>query len=217
MKKIALLLTIFLVVFTNCTTSKITSSWKSPNVHSQFYKRILVLGLINEPDRTIRERMEQNVMRELGQMGYDAVCSCDEFNPKAFENLSEQQALDKLGNSGVDGVLTIVLLDKQKERYYVPGKVNYTPYVQYQNRFYGYYRTMYTRVYDPGYFVENTKYFWESNFYSLEGKELLYSSQSQSFNPSDAQSMGEDYAKLIVKDLAKNNIVAPQGRQLKGM
>ena len=218
MKKITVLLTLVMLVISSCTTSRITSSWKSPTVHSQFYKKILVLGLINEPDRTVRENMEQHVMTELRALGYDAVCSCEEFNPKTFENLTEQQSLDKLGNSGVDGVLTIVLLDKQKEKSYVPGKMYFTPYVQYQNRFYGYYRTMYTRVYDPGYYVENTKYFWESNFYSLEGKDLVYSAQSQTFNPTDAHSLGEDYAKIIVKDLVKNSILAPASqRQLKGM
>lgn len=220
MKKNSLLLTVLflvvLILIAGCTTSKVTSSWKSPHAQNQFYKKILVLGLINEPDRSIRENMEKNVMTELRTMGFDAMCSCDEFGPKSFENLNEQQALDKLQNSGIDAVLTIVLLDKQKEKYYVPGKVNYTPYVMYQNRFYGYYRTMYTRVYDPGYFVENTKYFWESNFYSLDKKELLYSSQSQSFNPRDAQDLAESYAKVIVKDIATHNILSPQP-VLKGM
>jgi hypothetical protein len=216
MKRISLLLTVVLILLAGCTTSKITSSWKSPDAKNQYYKRILVLGLINEPDRQVREKMEQNVMTQLRSLGYEAMCSCEEFGPKTFENMNEQEALDKLQNSGIDAVLTIVLLDKQKERYYVPGKVNYTPYVMYQNRFYGYYRTMYTRVYDPGYFVENTKYFWESNFYSLDKKELIYSSQSQSFNPGDMQDLGEGYAKVIVRDIVSKNILSSQPI-LKGM
>lgn len=170
----------------------------------------MVLGLINEPDRTIREKMEQHVADDLKTLGYNAICSCNEFDPKTFENMSEKQALDKLSNSGVDAVLTIVLLDKSKERYYVPGKVYYTPYAVYHNRFWGYYRTMYNRVYTPGYYVENTQYFWESNFYSLDGKELIYSAQSRSFDPSNAQVMGHEYGQMIIKDMVKKNILSSQ-------
>lgn len=216
MKKFPILLMVVMLLAGSCATSKLTSSWKSPNIQNAYYKKILVLGLINEPDRSLREKMEQHFMTELRAMGYDALCSCEEFNPKMFENMNEKEALDKLGNSGIDAVLSIVLLDKQKERFYVPGKMNYTPYVSYQNRFYGYYRTMYTRVYEPGYYTESTKYFWESNFYALDKKELLYSAQSQSFNPADADDLAESYAKLIVKDIVKNNIISSQ-KQLRGM
>jgi len=194
-----------------CSTSKITSSWKAENVQPKEYKKILVLGLINEPDRTIREKMEEHMMGDLRDLGYDAVCSCDEFNPKAFENLTEKQALAILSNSGIDAVLTVVLLDKQKERHYAPERVYYSPYGDYQNRFWGYYNTMYGRVYSTGYYVTNTKYFWESNLYNLKNAaELLYSVQSRSFDPASAGSLSHEYGQMIVKDMVKNNILTNQ-------
>jgi hypothetical protein len=207
MKKIFWFAFIMLLVVSGCSTSKITTSWKADNIQPKKYNKVLVLGLINEPDRTIREVMEEHLVGDLKDLGYDAICSCDEFNPKAFENLSEKQALDKLGNSGIDAVLTIVLLDKSKERYYVPGRVQYSPYGIYYNRFWGYYRTMYDRVYTPGYYTENTKYFWESNFYELGSKQLLYSAQSQSFDPPSAQSLAHEYGQMIAKDMVKNNVL----------
>lgn len=177
------------------------------------YHKILVLGLINEPDRTIREKMEEHIVGDLKGLGYNAVCSCNEFDPKAFENINEQEALEKLSNSGIDAVLTVVLLDKAKEKYYIPGRVYYSPYVIYHNRFYGYYRTMYDRVYQPGYYETSTKYFWESNFYTLEGKDLLYSAQSQSFDPASASSLSHEYGEMIVKDMVKNNVLTNQKNQ----
>lgn len=99
--------------------------------------KIIVLGLIREKDRTLRERMETHLVGDLKDMGYDASCSCDEYNSKTFENLTEEQAIGKLRDSGVDAVLTVVLLDKTKERYYVPGRVQYTPFTIYHNRFWG--------------------------------------------------------------------------------
>ncbi|MBL7740850.1 MAG: hypothetical protein JNK14_16640 [Chitinophagaceae bacterium] len=192
-----------------CSSTRITSSWKADNITARQYNKILVLGLINEPDRTVREEMEQHLVGDLKDMGYTAVCSCDEFDPKAFDKMNEKEALAKLSKSGIDAVLTVVLLDKEKERYYVPGRVSYTPYSVYHRRFWGYYSTMYSRVYSPGYYVTDTRYFWESNFYDLgNGQELLYSVQSQSFDPASAKKLGDEYGQLIVKDMVKNNVLA---------
>lgn len=210
MKKINLVVAGFLLLFAGCTSSKITTSWKAENITPKAYGKILVLGLINEPDRTIREKMEEHIVADLKALGYTAVCSCDEFNPKTFENLNEQQSLDKLSKSGIDAVITIVLLDKTKERYYVPGRVQYSPYYIYQNRFFGYYRTMYDRVYTPGYYAEDTKYFWESNFYELGEKHLLYSAQSESFDPLTTQTLAHEYGQMLVKDMVSKNVLKQQ-------
>ncbi len=192
------------------TSSYITSSWKAQHVQPKKYNKVVVLGLIREADRTLREKMEEHIVGDLKDLGYNAVCSCDEYNPKAFENMNEGQAISKLRNAGVDAVLTIVLLDKTRERYYVPGRVNYSPYAVYHNHFWGYYRTMYDRIYTEGYYVTDTKYFWESNFYDLTSDELLYSAQSQSFDPASAEALGHQYGQMIVKDMAKNNILVNQ-------
>jgi hypothetical protein len=212
MKKIFLSGTIVLFLFGGCgTTSYITSSWKAENVKPNAYKKIVVLGLVRESDRSLREKMEEHIAGDLKDLGYNAFCSCDEYNPKAFENMTEEQAIAKLRNSGVDAVLTVVLLDKTRERYYVPGRIYYSPYSVYYNRFWGYSRTMYNRIYTEGYYVTNTKYFWESNFYDLDSNTLLYSAQSQSFDPESAESLGHEYGQLIIKDMAKNNILIKQG------
>ena len=206
---------ILIVSFTGCgPSSRINSSWKPKDDEPRQYNKIMVLGLINGSDRTLREKMEEHIAGDLRELGYNAMCSCDEFDPKAFEDLNEKQALEKLTNSGVDAVLTIVLLDKAKERYYVPDRVYYSPYFIYHDSFWGYYRTMYDRVYGPGYYAVSTKYFWESNLYSLDGKRLLYSAQSQSFDPVSAQSLGHEYGKMIARDMVKKNVLSKPGKEI---
>jgi hypothetical protein len=201
--------TIFL--FSGCGTSSwITSSWKAQSIYPKKYNKIVVLGLIRDADRSIRERMEQHIVGDLQDLGYNAVCSCDEYNPKAFEGMNEQQAVEKLRSEGVDAVLTITLLDKSRERYYVPGRVYYTPYYVYHNRFWGYYHTMYDRIYMDGYYGVDTKYFWESNFYDMVNDQLVYSVQSQSFDPGSTESMSHEYGQMIVKNMVKNNVLANQ-------
>jgi len=208
MKQLLTMAVVFLFLLVGCgPSSRITSSWKAENIQPKKYNRIVVLGLIREADRTLREKMEQHLVSDLKDLGYDATCSCDEYNPKTFENMNEEQAISKLRNSGVDAVLTVVLLDKTRERYYVPGRVQYTPYTIYYNRFWGYSRTIYGRIYSEGYYTEDTKYFWETNLYDLATNDLVYSAQSQSFDPASSESLGHEYGQMIATDLVKQHVL----------
>ena len=65
---------------------------------------------------------------------------------------------------------------------------------------------MYDRFYEPGHYQADTKYFRESNFYDLGTKQLLYSVQTQSFDPS-TQSLAHEYGKLIVNNMVKDHVL----------
>ena len=205
MKKVFFLSLILFI--TGCSSSHITSSWKNTARQPKIYNKILVLGLIGDPDRTVREKMEQHLAGDLRALGYTAVTASQEYGPKAFEGMNEVQAVNLLAERGIEAVVTIVLLDKEKERYYAPGYIRSTPFVIYQDRFWNYYTTMNGRIYSPGYYNTDTRYFWESNFYDLFDSKLLYSVQSQSFTPESTNSMAHEYGQMIVQDMVKNNIV----------
>lgn len=202
---------LFVLIFAGCTSSKITSSWKAKDAEPKFYSKILVLGLIREKDRTIQENMENHLVGDLKNLGYNAVSALKEYGPRAFYKMNEEEVIARLKNSGVDAVVTIVLLDKEKERRYVPGLINYSPYGYYYNRFWGYYGTMNRRIYEPGYYVTDTKYFWESNFYDMVTGQLVYSVQTQSFDPASSEMLGHEYGQLIVKNMVKNKVIAAVG------
>jgi hypothetical protein len=207
MKRKIILSGVMLFFLLGCSTSRITHSWKSENLPVKKYNKIMVVGLIIDNDRNIREKMENHMAGDLTERGYTAISSFREYGPKSFENMKEDEALSKLRNSGVDAVVTIVLLDKKRERYYMPGRIYYSPYTIYHRRFWGYYTTIYDRVYSPGYYQVDTKYFWESNFYDLENKDLLYSVQTESFDPVSAETLAHEYGKMIVNDMQKSGII----------
>src|SRR5688572_4307590 len=201
-----------LFILASCTSSRITSSWKSPDLQQKQYKKILVLGLLHEKDGTVRETMEEHIVADLRKLGYDATCSCIEYGPTTFENMKEDEAIKKLSGGGIDAVLTVVLLNKTKERYYVPKRVGYTPYDIYNRHWWGYYSTMYDRIYEPGYYEVSTKYFWESNFYDLEKNQLVYSAQTESFDPGSTESLAHEYGKLIVSNMTKSQVLVDQSK-----
>lgn len=207
MKKIKWLAVLLVFLLTGCTSTKITSSWKAQNVEAKQYSKILVLGLIRDTDRSLQEKMEAHLVGDLKDKGYNAVGSLSEYGPKAFSNMTETEAVNKLKASAVDAVITIVLLDKQKERNYVPGRLYYSPYGMYYNRFWGYYGTLNYRIYEQGYYVTDTEYFWESNMYDMSTQSLIYSVQTKSFDPANSESLGHEYGKLIINEMVKNNIL----------
>lgn len=192
-----------------CTSTQVTSSWKANNSNiTSTYNRIMVLGIIKQKDRTLREELENQLVSELKSKGYDAHSALQEYGPKAFDRLSEEAIAEKMKADGYDAVLTTVLLDKNKERNYTPGQVSYQPAGVYYNRFGRYYTTVYDRVYTPGYYTSSTNFFLESNLYDTRYGDLVYSVQTKAFDPSSPAALGDDYARAIIKDMTKNGLIA---------
>lgn len=150
MKNLKLLLLGAFAILAGCKSSYVTSSWKAKEIEVKRYNKVLVLGLIKEDDRRLQEKMEEHLAGDLRSLGYNAVTSLQTFGPKAFDNLSEKEALDKLNSSELDAVITIVLLNKQLEQEFIPN--NPVPQRQtfyYRGRFWNYYGAVRNQVLFP--------------------------------------------------------------------
>jgi hypothetical protein len=200
LKNIMLLIT--LISVGACSTSKITHSWKAQEAPLKNYNKILVLGFIRNDDRNLEEQMENHFVGDLQTLGYNAVSSLKEYGPKVFDKIAEEEGIAKLKNSGFDAVVTIVLLKKEKERKYI--------HPTYNTRIWSYRYNIYNMIYEPGYYVIDTKYYWESNFYDMSNQKLIYSVQTQSFDPTDVESLGHEYGKMIVKNMINQDILKQQ-------
>lgn len=206
MKKILLIIPVILLMLASCNSTRITSSWKSDDAPKQSYKKIMVLGILNQKDRTLRTELEKQLVNELKADGYTAVSAMEEYGPKAFDKVKEDDIAAQLKSSGYDAVMTTVLLDKSKEQYYQPGTVSYQPIGI--RRFGRYYATIYDRIYDPGYYTNSTQYFLESNLYDIGTGDLIYSVQSKAVDPSSIEGLGKDYSKKITKDLRNKSVLS---------
>ena len=205
MKKLQLILPAILLLLASCSSTQITSSWKADDAKNKSYKKIMVLGILNQKDRILRQNLEDQLVSNLNTQGYTAVSALHEYGPKAFDKVSEDDVVSKLKSSGYDAVITTVLLDKSKDEYYNQGSVSYQPVGI--RRFGRYYTTVYDRVYEPGYYSSSTNYFLESNMYDINSGDLIYSAQSKAVDPSSASSLGKDYGKGIVKDLENKAVL----------
>lgn len=209
MKRFVFLSIMALLFLAACNTTYVTSSWKAKDAALRSYDKVLVIGLMGDTNRLLRQSLEKELASDLQKKGINAVSAYEEYGPKVFVKMSEEQMNNVIKKKGFDGVITISLLNKKKERYYVPQHMYYTPYYVYgYPYFWGYYSVMYDRTYSPDYYYEeDVHYFWESNLYDLGTGKLVYSAQSRSFNPQSADKLANDYGKMLVRDLVQNGIV----------
>jgi hypothetical protein len=139
----------------------------------------------------------------LQAKGVNAMRSMDFITPGKMDK--EVIALI-LKQNNITGVIIVSLMDSQKETYYVPGSVAYSP-SYYGRPYYGYYGSVYSTVYDPGYYQTTTSYFIECNAYRLSDERLVYSSQSKTVDPSSVSKFAYDYSRAIVADLAQKGVL----------
>lgn len=208
MNKVPLFLLIIVAfLFGSCSTSKITSVWTPAAVESKAYQKIMVLAIVNEVDRSLREDLEKHLVGDLKELGYNAFSSFIKYGPNAFDRTNEDKIKEKIHSDGVDAVFVIALLDKKRERHYVPNMIFNTPNGR---DFYGYYNMTGVRVFAPGYYSVSTRYFWEGNLFNLNTRELIYSAQSRSFDPGSKETLAHEYGKMIVKDMVKRKVLSSQ-------
>jgi len=204
-------LVLFALIFAGCSSGiKMTSSWNDKTEKGSHIKKILVIGLFGEKSRNLRQDMEQHMADNLKKLGYNAITSYQEYGPKAFVNIPEDRAMaiiDSNYANTYDGVIIVSIVDKNSQKRYVPGY--YSPYP-----YYGYgwgYSPFYSPFYSPytrGYYKTDTHYSFEANFYDLSNKKILYSGQSDVYNPSSPGSLAIDYSRIILKDMRKKNILS---------
>lgn len=208
MKRVLVLMMPLFLLLAACSSTNVTNSWKDKDIEQASFRKVMVIAMVPETDRALRQRMEDQMVDDLVKRGYNAVSSLSEYGPKAFAGMNERQVLQDLNKGKIDGVITVSLLNTEQSENYIPGSVRYEPYALVYNRFWGYYQTIYNRVYTPGYRDRQTNYFFETNLHDVRSNKLLYSAQSKSFDPSSAKQIANDVAKAVVKDMQKNGILS---------
>jgi len=192
---------IALVFLSACNSTHITSSWRNEHVAPASYGRIMVAAMIPDNQRNIQQAMERSMVDQLRRKGYQAVSAFQEFGPKAFQGLNENAVMAKVRGNNADALITISQTDHSRSRSYVPGSIYPSPWGWGWGGGY----------YSPGYVRNNTRYAWETNFYDMASNKMVYSVQSQSFDPSSANDLAEDYSRQIVRDMKdKGVLVKPQ-------
>jgi hypothetical protein len=102
------------------------------------------------------------------------------------------------------------LVDKKSETHYVPGTTAYSPYMGYGGGygavgFGGYYGAAHTSMYStPGYYTEDKTYFMQANLFDAATEKMIWSAQSEAYDPSKISTFSKDYADLLVERMNRD-------------
>src|SRR3954468_9726084 len=114
MKKSGLfIMAICLLSMAACKSTRLTSSWKTPDAKLQPDKKIMVVALVPKQERKLRVLMEDNLVSELKKEGYNAVSAFATYGPdNAMSGKDDEKAaLQKYRNSDVAQVMTVAMVD----------------------------------------------------------------------------------------------------------
>ena len=83
------------------------------------------------------------------------------------------------------------------------------PRFGYYGTFWGYYNTWHPTLYSPGYYQEDKVYFIETNLYDAETEQLLWSAQSETYNPSSLTIFAKTFADVVVSRMQQEDLLSP--------
>jgi hypothetical protein len=210
MKKIIPFLLILLGGLLSCGSStEVTGSWKNPSANAKDIRNILVTALTH--NTTARQTVENDLAEALRQQGFNATKSIDVLPPSFTEakEPDKEALLDKIRGNNVDAILTVALIDKETENRYVPGSFGYEPVPRfgYYGRFWGYYTNWYPTLYSPGYYTEDKIYFIETNLYDAASEDLLWSAQSETYNPNSLASFSKEFTSIVLTQMKNDGVI----------
>lgn len=189
-------------------TQKVTSFWANKEaISGKPYDTIYIMAITKNENR--QPLIENSLADMLIARGHHVVLNSQVYPPSfsAVQQLTREQLAETISGTGSTGIFTLAVLDTKTETTYNPG-ITYSPmsYGCYGS-YYGYYNHYYPVVYSPGYYSENKTYYIETNFFDVKTDELLWSIQSQAYNPEDFDRMFDEYKRIIVRKLQEEGII----------
>lgn len=210
MKKIYFLASFaLLTILASCSSStKIIGSWSSPDKPKAAYSKLLVTGLTS--NLVSRQAFEEELTATLNEDGFSAASSLTLIPlGSAKDEAGMAKALQTVQEAGFDGILTVALIDQTSETRYVQGTATYAPmgYGGYYSRYSGYYGYYGGITSDPGYYTTDKNYYIEVNLYDAKTEGLVWSSQSETTNPTNLEAFAHTFAYVVVEKMIEDGIL----------
>ncbi len=196
-------------VFSGCGPSqRITTSWINPEAKTKGpYKSTFVMVLAQSQAASFD--VEDRLAKTINSRGNKAIRSSDVFPPQLSlsENFTREQLAEAIKRTGCDAVFIVAVLDVLTVETYNPGTAYYPMNYGMYGSYYGYYNHYYPQVYSPGYYSSDKTYYIESNFYDVASDQLLWSIQSEAYNPSSLESWFKKYSYQLINELKKEKLI----------
>jgi hypothetical protein len=206
-----LILALVLLALSACSSGvSITGTWTSNKIPASGYNSVFVTAVTQN---VLARHTVEMYLEDMIQAQGVAVFGSFEIMPTGFKasEADKEEILSKIKTLGSEAILTITLLDQTNQTRYVPGTTAMSTPMSfgYYGRFWSYYNTYNPLMYDTGYYTTDKNYYLEVNVYDAGTEEIVWSSQSESTNPSSLDQFSKAFAESIVAQLKKDKIIVP--------
>lgn len=205
----ALFYIFFLVVFSSCSSTKITDSWRNPDFPNYQPKKIVLLGVTN--NLTARTTYEEELKKVFANRAVEAVESYNVFKP-TFTNLKQtgkniKNEVEKLSNQGFDAILISTVQAVEDKVVY---DINIPKYYPYTRRF-GHYYYLNQEIYYNNRLYDNYKvYHIEISLFNLINdteKTLVWVASYDIVDPQKINTTIKDCVKALVISLEEEGFI----------
>jgi hypothetical protein len=190
-----------LAVFACGTVTKVPTSWKDPAYSGPGLAKIFVIA-IGENDGA-RRLFEDHLARELAKQGVVAETSYTHL-PNT-DRLSEGAIREAMVGGGFDGVTISHLVGEKEKTTYVPPRTYTVPRTY--GGYYGYYRSNWDVVHEPGYYKTDTIVRLETSLYDVQNSSMVWNGQSDTMNPNSIADGIESATRAIAKQIKKDGVL----------
>lgn len=114
----------------SCGPSRITTTWKPTALPfpERRIDQILIICIVGDSTSRLRSAVESQLVGELKKSGYQATSSIQLFGRGGLPHVDKEELWRRLCNQGIDAVVTVTLIDKNKEIQTIsPRKIAYGP------------------------------------------------------------------------------------------
>ncbi len=185
---------------------KFISTWKSMDAGATTFAGKKVAALVITEDDSLRVSGEESLVRELSARGMNAIATY-RIVPKP-ELTQADKARGWYERSGVEGVVAVRPISKDKVRTYTPA----TWTSSYYSSFWNYYSYGWGAYYSPGTDRVDTVVVVETLVFNVTSNALVWASVTETSNPKELQSFVADLAKATTKEMQKQGLAKAQKR-----
>jgi hypothetical protein len=186
-----------------CASTTFTHTWKAPDAGSLDPRGHKIAAVYITSDESGRRLAEDVLVRKLNERGAQGVSTYSLIPTSELGNMAFVQA--RLLEAGVDGVLTMRVIDEHQE-------INITEtwlrpgYAPYYGTFTGYWGYGWDYPYEPA--RVDTVLRVETLVYSLVRDELLWAGTSRTVNPKNLPAFVAGLADDVAKRLMQQGLLA---------
>jgi hypothetical protein len=189
-----------------CASTRINSSWKAPDARPMtLAPGDKVVAMIVSPNEATRRAAEAALATELDKRGLKGIPAYTLIPTEEIKDKDKAKA--RIEEAGAAAVV-VMRVTNAKQEISASGPMYVGP--SYGGFWGGYYGYGWGAAYSPGYLRTDTIVYIETLVYDLKQDKLIWAGQSDTMNPTSAESLVKELAQVSVAEMKKQGVIAAQ-------